>query len=108
MKHKYKVIRFVNNEQVCEWKEEEIDPILCLNDFYNFIDKKQFDDAWGHGQGSKDEIYNVLKKHLEALEIIKKYIRVDKPFDSACYIYLNDESEMIPEEQFDLLKEVLL
>lgn len=55
----------------------------------------------------EDEDYQIVEKELKALEIIKKYIRVDKPFGSACYIYLNDESEMIPEEQFDLLKEVL-
>ena len=52
--------------------------------------------------------FQIVARSLRAVEIIKKYIRVDKPFGSACYIYLNDESEMIPEEEFDLLKEVLL
>lgn len=105
MKHKYKVIRFVNDEQVCEWKEEEINPILYLNDFYNFIDKEKFDGAWGHGQGSKDEIYNVLKKHLKALGIAKKV------FDSSS-TYTNKlkdslECGWITQEEYELLKEVL-
>lgn len=49
-----------------------------------------------------------IEKELKALEIIKKYIYVNKPFESACYIRLNDESEMITEEEYNLLKEVLL
>lgn len=49
-----------------------------------------------------------IEKGLKALEIIKKYIVINKPFGTACYIYLNDESELIPQEEFDLLKEVFL
>ena len=53
------------------------------------------------------KVYETYLKEHRTLEIIKKYIRVDKPFGTACYIYLNDESEMITQEEFDLLKEVL-
>ena len=50
---------------------------------------------------------NAFLKELKAMEIIKKYIFVNKPFGNACYICLNDESEMITEEEYDLLKEIL-
>lgn len=53
------------------------------------------------------DCYEVIEKALKALEIIRKYIYVDKPFGIANFIYLNDESEMIPDEEYDLLKEVL-
>ena len=112
MTHKYKVIHFVNDKQVCEWKEEEIDPILYLNDFYNFIDKKQFDNAWGHGQGSKDEIYDVLKKHLNALKIIRDKIVNVQALIHSCnldeYNVLYIEALQLTKEEYDLLKEVLL
>lgn len=116
MTHKYKVIRFVNNKQICEWKEEKINPILYLNDFYNFIDKKHFDDAWGHGQGSKDETYDILKKHLEALEIIKeKRVQVHillesndvKEYNESVYV-CEGMKYKLTQEEYELLKEVML
>lgn len=53
-------------------------------------------------------LFETIEKELKALEIIKKYVYVSKPFKKACYICLNDESEMILEQEYDLLKEVLL
>lgn len=66
---------------------------------------EEIDDILNTGGGIWAE-NGIVSKKLKALEIVKKYIRVDKPFNMACYIYLNDESEMIAEEEYDLLKEV--
>ena len=109
MKHKYKAIRFVDEKQVCELKEEEIKPILYLNDYYNFLDTDAFENAYGHGKGSKDYIYEVLKKHLEALEIIKNKVNLTEANNQngtkqkcLVMVVLNNDKD------FDLLKEVLL
>ena len=121
MKHKYKTFRFVNGKQVCEWEEEEIKPILYLNDYYNFLDTESFENAYGHGKGSKKYIYEVLEKHLKALEIIKEK-RVDiailleseslydyNDYMSSCDMYNEyGNSRQLTQDEFDLLKEVLL
>lgn len=120
MKHKYKAIHFVDGNQVCEWKEEEIDPVLYLNDYYNFLDIDEFENAYGHGKGSKNYIYEVLKKHLEALKIIKRKRVNVRAFLKCCHredgllIYNNQcdndsaaESKELTPEEFDLLREVL-
>ena len=68
--------------------------------------EKAFDSLSKDDEKAKELLSLEIEKN-RALEIIKKYIRVDKPFNMACYIYLNDESEMIAEEEYNLLKEVL-
>lgn len=113
MKHKYKVYHFENEKLVSEWEEEEIDPILYLNNYYNFLDTDTFESGYSNGKGSKDYVYEVLKKHLEALKIIKKKsVDVQLLKDSK---NLNDynwcvhtKDRALTEEERDLLKEVLL
>ncbi|MCR4661653.1 MAG: hypothetical protein K5765_06630 [Clostridia bacterium] len=112
MKHKYKVFRFVNGKQVYEWKEETIDPVLYLNDYYNFLDTERFENAYGHGKGSKNYTYEVLKKHLEALKIIKGFVDFNV-YEMQGRYYLatgNNYRGQIPisKEEYDLLREVLL
>lgn len=114
MKHKYKTFRFVNGKQVCEWAEEEIKPILYLNDYYNFLDTESFENAYGHGKGSKKYIYEVLEKHLKALEIIKEK-RVDVGWLISCEnikqyngVIGTATHRLLTQEEYELLKEVLL
>ena len=49
----------------------------------------------------------LIEKSLKALEIIEKYVYVRKPYEKVYEICFNDESEMITEEEYELLKEVL-
>ena len=63
-----------------------------------------------HHYGTLDEFdrkLSIIEKELKALEIIKKYVYVSKPYGTSTYIKLNDESEFIPEKEYDLLKEIL-
>ena len=54
----------------------------------------------------ESKVLQLIQEH-KAFEIMKKYIHIGRPFGKACYIYLNDESEMIPEEEYDILEEAL-
>jgi hypothetical protein len=113
MKHKYQTFRFVNGKLVCEWEEEEIKPILYLNDYYNFLDTDEFENAYNHGKGSKNYIYEVLEKHLNALEIIKEK-RVDVYHIQATTkvseynLWKLSTSKRLKKKEYDLLKEVRL
>lgn len=48
-----------------------------------------------------------IEKELKALQVIFKYITIGNPFGNVHYIYLNDESEMIMPEDFEVIKEVM-
>jgi hypothetical protein len=104
MKHKYKVYHFENEKLVSEWEEEEIDPILYLNNYYNFLDTDTFESGYSNGKGIKDYIYEVLKKHLEALKIIKEHKLLN-------YVLKNEKCANmyhLSKEEKDLLREVML
>lgn len=55
----------------------------------------------------ENKVLQLIQEH-KALEIIKRYIRIGRPFGKACYIYLNDESEMISEEEYDILEKGII
>ena len=56
---------------------------------------------------AKKELSKEIEKN-RALDVLFKYITIGNPFGNVHYIYLNDESEMIMPEDFEILKVVLL
>ena len=118
MKHKYKVYEYVGDKLIFHWEEEEMNPILYLNDMFNFLDKERFDEAYSHGKGSAKETYDIVRKHLEVLNIIKEkrvdidlFITILKDENQTdklwSYNFWNKERQLTQQE-FDLIKEVLL
>ena len=58
---------------------------------------------------SIEEMYDTIEKELKALEIIKEkeMLSVYKDIEGKCFLVFNTMAIEIPQEEFDLLREVL-